>query len=66
MENDTTSSYKYLLFLSLLDGGGHHQLQLTSPIAFPDLMVEMQAVAARLVKLKQFRSLGLATALRSA
>jgi hypothetical protein len=41
--NDTTNSYKYLFFLSLLDI--RHPCQPTSPIAFSDLIVEMLAHA---------------------
>ena len=43
--NDTTNSYKYLFFLSLLDILRRHHFQPTSPIAFFDLIVEMLANA---------------------
>jgi hypothetical protein len=43
--NDTTNSYKYLFFLSLLDILRRHPCQPTSPITFFDLIVEMLANA---------------------
>ncbi len=44
-ENDTTNAYKYLFFLSLLDILRRHQFQITAPIPFSDLIVEMLANA---------------------
>ena len=43
--NDTTNSYKYLFFLSLLDILRRHQFQIAAPIPLQDLIIEMLANA---------------------
>lgn len=42
---DTTNSYKYLFFLSLLDIMKRRRFEVTEPISFQDLIVEMLANA---------------------
>ncbi len=39
---NTTNSYKYILFLSLLDILKRNQFHISSPISFEDIKIEMK------------------------